>query len=77
MIEIYKSLYLLNELEEFKIMKKFIWSIAKSEDTSERLRITKLAKKFNRNDFAVQAGKFIYYDTLLLAPESFPSVNRP
>tara|TARA_B110000003_G_scaffold214276_1_gene213400 strand:- start:48 stop:758 length:711 start_codon:yes stop_codon:yes gene_type:complete len=58
-------------------MKKFIWSIARSDNTEERLRIAKLAKKLSRNDFAVQAGKFIYYDTLLLAPESFPSVQKP
>ena len=77
MIEVYRAIYLLDELEEFKIMKKFIWSIARSDNTEERLRIAKLAKKLSRNDFAVQAGKFIYYDTLLLAPESFPSVQKP
>ena len=77
MIEVYRAIYLLDELEEFKIMKKFIWSIARSDNTEERLRIAKLAKKLSRNDFAVQAGKFIYYDTLLLVPESFPSVQKP
>ena len=77
MYEIYRALYLLEELEEFKIMKKFIWSIAKSDNTLERLKITKLAKKLNRDDFAVQAGKLVYYDTLLFTVESFPSVNRP
>ena len=77
MIEVYRAIYLLDELKEFRIMKKFIWSIARSDDTEERLRVAKLARILKRDDFAVQAGKFIYYDTLLLAPESFPSVNRP
>ncbi len=77
MLKIYRTIYLLEELKEFKIMKKFIWSIAKDDNTNERLRITKLAKNLNRDDFAVQAGKLVYYDTLLFTPESFPAVKRP
>ena len=77
MVKIYNAIYLLNELKEYRMIKTFIWSIAKEDNLEERLRIAKLAKKLNRNDYAVQAGKFIYYDTLIFTTESFPTVKRP
>ena len=74
---IYLGISLLNEFDHPKLVKKFIWDLADRQDLSTALNSVKIAKDIGRDDFAVQAGKILYYNHTILDPLSFPQVKRP
>ena len=52
------SISLLNEFDEPKLVKKFIWDLADRNNVSTSVNSVKTANDIGRHDFAVQAGKF-------------------
>ena len=74
---IYLSISLLNEFERPKLVKKFIWDLADRKELVTSVNSVKTANDIGRNDFAVQAGKILYYNHTILDPLSFPQIERP
>ena len=74
---IYLSISLLNEFDRPKLVKKFIWDLANRDQDSIAINSVKTAKDIGRDDFAVQAGKILYYNHTILDPLSFPQIDRP
>ena len=74
---IYLSISLLNEFERPKLVKKFIWDLADRKELVTSVNSVKTASDIGRNDFAVQAGKILYYNHTILDPLSFPQIERP
>ena len=68
---------LLNEFDRPKLVKKFIWDLADRKELSTSINSVKTANDIGRNDFAVQAGKILYYNHTILDPLSFPQIERP
>ena len=74
---VYLAISLLNEFDKSKLVKKFIWDLADRENLHTATKSVRIANRLGRNDFAVQAGKILYYNHVLLDPLSFPEVERP
>ena len=75
--EIYLAISLLNEFNLSKYVKKFIWDLANRSDIETAIDSVRIANEIERYDFAVQAGKILYYNTTILHPLSFPTVEKP
>ena len=67
----------LNEFDRPKLVKKFIWDLADRNNLSTSVNSVKTANDIGRHDFAVQAGKILYYNHTILDPLSFPQIERP
>ena len=74
---VYLAISLLNEFDKSKLVKKFIWDLADRENLNTATKSVRIANELGRKDFAVQAGKILYYNHVLLDPLSFPEVERP
>ena len=74
---VYLSISLLNEFDRPKLVKKFIWDLADRNNLSTSVNSVKTANDIGRHDFAVQAGKILYYNHTILDPLSFPQIERP
>ncbi len=75
--EIYLAISLLNEFDVSKYVKKFIWDLANRNDIETAIDSVRIANAIERYDFAVQAGKMLYYNTTILHPLSFPTIDKP
>ena len=75
--EIYLAISLLNEFDVSSYVKKFIWDLANRNDIETAIDSVRIANEIERHDFAVQAGKILYYNTTILHPLSFPTVEKP
>lgn len=75
--EIYAAISLLNEFDKPKIVKKFIKDLADREDKTIATNAIKISTDLEKYDFAVQAGKIFYYNTIILDTRSFPLIDRP
>ena len=75
--EVYSAVSLLNEFDQNRLVKKFIIDLAENGDPITATQAIYLATEIERFDFAVQSGKYFYYNNTILEPKSFPTVERP
>ena len=75
--DIYSAVSLLDEFNQSRIVKKFIIDLAENGSPPVATQAIYLSSEIERYDFAVQAGKYFYYNNVILEPKGFPTVERP